>query len=74
MSCYPCKCVPFILFERGFRLRAVIAQPPKCRAPGLHLELFRNLSWKSRHCYLFPLLLFAKSQFKPCLTLMLSLS
>jgi hypothetical protein len=42
------------------RLRAAIADPPKFRAPGLHLELLRDPSWKSRlHFYLFPLLVFA---------------
>ncbi|KAI0320240.1 hypothetical protein OF83DRAFT_631016 [Amylostereum chailletii] len=33
---------------------------PKFRSPGLHLELLRNPSWKSRlHFYIFPLLVLA---------------
>jgi hypothetical protein len=42
------------------RLRAAIAAPPKFRSPGLHLELLRDPSWKTRlHFYLFPLLVLA---------------
>ena len=42
------------------RLRAAIAAPPKFRSPGLHLELLRDPSWKTRlHFYLFPVLVFA---------------
>jgi len=42
------------------RLRAAIAAPPKFRSPGLHLELLRDPSWKTRlHFYLFPFLVFA---------------
>jgi hypothetical protein len=37
-----------------------LAAQPKFRAPGLHLELLRDPSWKTRlHFYLFPLLVFA---------------
>lgn len=36
------------------------ATQPKFRVPGLHLELLRDPSWKTRlHFYLFPLLVFA---------------
>ncbi|KAI9456816.1 hypothetical protein BJY52DRAFT_1187652 [Lactarius psammicola] len=39
---------------------AASAAQPKFRAPGLHLELLRDPSWKTRlHFYLFPLLVFA---------------
>ena len=42
------------------RLRAAFAAPPKFRSPGLHLELLRDPSWKTRlHFYLFPLLVLA---------------
>ncbi|KAH9953468.1 hypothetical protein BC827DRAFT_134941 [Russula dissimulans] len=42
------------------RLRAAIVAPPKFRSPGLHLELLRDPSWKTRlHFYLFPLLVLA---------------
>ena len=42
------------------RLRAAIAAPPKFRSPGLHLELLRDPSWKTRiHFYLFPILVLA---------------
>lgn len=42
------------------RLRAANAAPPKFRSPGLHLELLRDPSWKTRlHFYLFPLLVLA---------------
>jgi hypothetical protein len=42
------------------RLRAAIADPPRFRALGLHLELLRDPSWKTRlHFYAFPLLVFA---------------
>ncbi|KAF8465157.1 hypothetical protein DFH94DRAFT_360910 [Russula ochroleuca] len=42
------------------RLRAAVAAPPKFRSPGLHLELLRDPSWKTRlHFYLFPLLVLA---------------
>ena len=42
------------------RLRAATAAPPKFRSPGLHLELLRDPSWKTRlHFYLFPLLVLA---------------
>ena len=42
------------------RLRAASAAPPKFRSPGLHLELLRDPSWKTRlHFYLFPLLVLA---------------
>ncbi|KAI0251640.1 hypothetical protein BJV78DRAFT_1282308 [Lactifluus subvellereus] len=42
------------------RLRAAIAAPPKFRSPGLHLELLRDPSWKTRlHFYIFPVLVFA---------------
>ena len=42
------------------RLRDAIATPPKFRSPGLHLELLRDPSWKSRiHFYLFPILVLA---------------
>jgi hypothetical protein len=42
------------------RVRAAIAAPPKFRAPGLHLELLRDPSWKTRiHYYLFPLIVLA---------------
>jgi hypothetical protein len=42
------------------RVRAAIAAPPKFRAPGLHLELLRDPSWKTRlHFYLFPFIVFA---------------
>ncbi|KAI0263628.1 hypothetical protein BC834DRAFT_844491 [Gloeopeniophorella convolvens] len=41
-------------------LRARAAAPPRFRAQGLHLELLRDPSWKTRlHFYLFPLLVFA---------------
>jgi hypothetical protein len=39
---------------------AASAAQPKFRAPGLHLELLRDPSWKTRlHFYLFPLLVLA---------------
>ena len=42
------------------RLRAAIAAPPKFRSPGLHLELLRDPSWRTRlHFYLFPVLVLA---------------
>ncbi|KAF8497809.1 hypothetical protein F5888DRAFT_1803273 [Russula emetica] len=42
------------------RLRAAIATPPKFRSPGMHLELLRDLSCKTRiHFYLFPILVLA---------------
>jgi hypothetical protein len=42
------------------RLRAAIATPPKFRSPGLHLELLRDPSWKTRfHFYIFPVLVLA---------------
>jgi hypothetical protein len=42
------------------RLRAAVATPPKFRSPGLHLELLRDPSWKTRiHFYLFPILVLA---------------
>ncbi len=42
------------------RLRAAITAPPKFRSPGLHLELLRDPSWKTRiHFYLFPILVLA---------------
>ncbi|KAI9453375.1 hypothetical protein F5148DRAFT_1277448 [Russula earlei] len=42
------------------RLRVAIAAPPKFRSPGLHLELLRDPSWKTRlHFYLFPLFVLA---------------
>jgi hypothetical protein len=42
------------------RVRAAVAAPPKFRAPGLHLELLRDPSWKTRlHFYLFPLIVLA---------------
>ena len=42
------------------RLRAALATPPKFRSPGLHLELLRDPSWKTRiHFYLFPILVLA---------------
>ena len=42
------------------RLRAAIATPPKFRSPGLHLELLRDPSFKSRlHFYLWPILVLA---------------
>jgi hypothetical protein len=42
------------------RLRAATATPPKFRSPGLHLELLRDPSWKTRiHFYLFPILVLA---------------
>jgi len=42
------------------RVRAAIAAPPKFRAPGLHLELLRDPSWKTRlHFYLFPFIVLA---------------
>ncbi|KAF8497822.1 hypothetical protein F5888DRAFT_1613094, partial [Russula emetica] len=42
------------------RLRNAIATPPKFRSPGLHLELLRDPSYKTRiHFYLFPILVLA---------------
>ncbi|KAI0266903.1 hypothetical protein BGY98DRAFT_462221 [Russula aff. rugulosa BPL654] len=42
------------------RLRAAIATPPKFRSPGLHLELLRDPSFKTRvHFYLWPFLVLA---------------
>ena len=42
------------------RVRAAVAAPPKFRAPGLHLELLRDPSWKTRlHFYLFPFIVLA---------------
>ena len=42
------------------RVRAAVASPPKFRAPGLHLELLRDPSWKTRlHFYLFPFIVLA---------------
>jgi hypothetical protein len=42
------------------RLRAAIATPPKFRSPGLHLELLRDPSFKTRlHFYLWPILVLA---------------
>ena len=42
------------------RVRAATAAPPKFRAPGLHLELLRDPSWKTRlHFYLFPFIVLA---------------
>ena len=42
------------------RLHTAIAAPPKFRSPGLHLELLRDPSWRTRlHFYLFPLLVLA---------------
>ena len=39
---------------------AASAAQPKFRAPGLHLELLRDPSWKTRlHFYMFPLIVFA---------------
>ncbi|KAI0299996.1 hypothetical protein B0F90DRAFT_1926006 [Multifurca ochricompacta] len=42
------------------RLRAALVAQPKFRSPGLHLELLRDPSWKTRlHFYLFPIIVFA---------------
>jgi hypothetical protein len=39
---------------------AANAAQPKFRSPGLHIELLRDPSWKTRfHFYLFPVLVFA---------------
>jgi len=56
---------PTTLFSSSFqtpdaRLRDATATPPKFRSPGLHLELLRDPSWKTRiHFYLFPILVLA---------------
>jgi hypothetical protein len=53
---------PFSSFKQtpDARLRAAVADPPRFRATGLHLELLRDPSWKTRlHFYIFPLLVFA---------------
>ena len=42
------------------RLRVAIATPPKFRSPGLHLELLRDPSFKTRiHFYLWPIIILA---------------
>jgi hypothetical protein len=42
------------------RVRAALAAPPKFRAPGFHLELLRDPSWKTRlHVLLFPFIVLA---------------
>ena len=42
------------------RLRVAIASPPKFRSPGLHLELLRDPSFKTRmHFYLWPIIILA---------------
>ena len=42
------------------RFRAAVATPLKFRSPGLHLELLRDPSYKTRiHFYLFPIIVLA---------------